>query len=116
MEKIKQYIYNHIPNLTSEEQIKIDNYIFKITEKIKSICARPDFPEELNYLAIQYAEDCYYYYKDIDKGNNEISSMSDNGQTVTYKSEGKINKDKVDLNKVIEENSAEISLYAYARW
>lgn len=98
---------------------KIQGYIDDITNKIKSICNRIDFPEELNYLAINYAKNCYIYYKDKDNSSNEnlqVTSASDNGQSVNFQTVETITKDDVDINKVVEKNVDEISMYAYMRW
>lgn len=98
---------------------KIQGYIDDITDKIKSVCNRIDFPEELNYLAIKYAKDSYVYYKDKDGSKNEqlqVTSASDNGQSVSFKTVENVSKDDVDLDKVIAKNIAEISNYAYMRW
>lgn len=98
---------------------KIQGYIDEITNKVKSICNRIDYPEELNYLAIKYAKDCYIYYKNKDNSNNEqlqVTSASDNGQTVSFKTVENVSKEDVDINKVIANNMAEISNYAYMRW
>ena len=98
---------------------KIQGYIDVITDKIKSICNRIDFPEELNYLAINYAKNCYIYYKDKDNSSNEslqVTSASDNGQSVNFKTVENVSRDDVDINKVVEKNTDEISMYAYMRW
>lgn len=103
---------------TSQDK-KIQGYIDEITNKIKSICNRIDYPEELNYLAIKYAKDSYIYYKDKDNSNNEqlqVTSASDNGQTVSFKIVENVSKDDVDVDKVIAKNMDEISMYAYMRW
>lgn len=115
LEKVKERL-----ELTDTEQDKkIQSYIDEITDKIKSICNRIDFPEQLNYLAIKYAKDCYIYYKNKDNSNNEqsqVTSASDNGQTVNFKTIENVSKDDVDLNKIIAKNQDEISMYAYMRW
>lgn len=103
---------------TSQDK-KIQGYIDEISDKIKSICNRIDYPEELNYLAIKYAKDCYIYYKDKDTSKNEqlqVTSASDNGQTVNFKTVENISRDDVDIDKVISNNLDEISMYAYMRW
>jgi len=103
---------------TSQDK-KIQGYIDEITDKVKSICNRIDFPEELNYLAIKYAKDSYIYYKDKDNSKNEqlqVTSASDNGQSVSFKTIENVSKDDVDIDKVIAKNIDEISAYAYMRW
>lgn len=103
---------------TSQDK-KIQGYIDEITNKVKSICNRLDYPEELNYLAIKYAKDCHLYFKNKDGLNNEqlqVTSASDNGQTVNFKTVENVSKDDVDVDKVIAKNMDEISMYAYMRW
>lgn len=103
---------------TSQDK-KIQGYIDEFTNKVKSICNRSDYPEGLNYLATKYAKDCYFYYKNKDNSNNEqlqVTSASDNGQTVSFKTVENVSKDDVDINKVIAKNQDEISMYAYMRW
>ena len=98
---------------------KIQGYIDDITNKIKSVCNRIDFPEELEYLAINYAKNCYIYYKNKDNSGNEqlqVTSASDNGQSVNFKTVETVTKDDIDINKVVEKNADEISMYAYMRW
>lgn len=103
----------------TSEDTKIQGYIDDVIDKIKSICNRIDFPEELNYLAINYAKNCYIYYKNKDDSSNEqlqVTSASDNGQSVNFKTVETVTKDDVDINKVVEKNADEISMYAYMRW
>lgn len=98
---------------------KIEGYIDDITNKIKSICNRIDLPEELEYLVLRYAMNCYLYYKDKDGKDNEqlqVTSASDKGQSVNFKTVETISKDDVDLDKVIANNMNEISNYVYMRW
>lgn len=115
LEKVKERF-----EITDKSQDKkIQSYIDEITDKIKSICNRIDFPEELNYLAIKYATDCFTYYKNKDNSSNEqlqVTGASDNGQSVSFKTIEIITKDDIDVDKVIAKNMDEISMYAYMRW
>lgn len=98
---------------------KIQEYINLFSDKVKSICKRKDFPQELNYMCIEFARKSYLYYKDKDNSNNEqlqVTSASDNGQSVNFKTIETITKDDVDINKVIAKNMAEIANYAYMEW
>lgn len=98
---------------------KIQGYIDLFCNKIKSICKRTDFPQELSYMCIEFARKSYLYYKDKDNSSNEqlqATSASDNGQTVNFKTIETITKDDVDLDKVIAKNIAEISNYAYMEY
>lgn len=98
---------------------KIQGYIDLFCDKVKSICKRKDFPQELNYMCIEFARKNYLYYKDKDNSSNEqlqVTSASDNGQSVNFKTIEIITKDDVDIDKVIANNMAEISNYAFMEW
>ena len=96
---------------------KIQGYIDDITNKIKSICNRIDLPQELEYLVIRYAMNCVVFYKNgYGEGKQVVSTVSDNGQSVSFKDVGAITSDDVNMDKYIEKNKDEISMYAYMRW
>lgn len=96
---------------------KIQGYIDDITNKIKSICNRIDLPQELEYLVIRYAMNCVVFYKNgYGEGKQVVSSVSDNGQSVSFKDVGAVTSDDVNIDKYIEKNKDEISMYAYMRW
>lgn len=96
---------------------KIQGYIDDITNKIKSICNRIDLPQELEYLVIRYAMNCVVFYKNgYGEGKQVISSMTDVNQSVSFKDVGAVTADDVNMDKYIEKNMNEISMYAYMRW
>ncbi len=96
---------------------KIQGYIDDITNKIKSICNRIDLPQELEYLVIRYAMNCVVFYKNgYGEGKQVVSSVSDNGQSVSFKDVGAVTSDDINMDKYIEKNKDEISMYAYMRW
>lgn len=96
---------------------EIQGYIDDISNKIKSICNRIDLPKELEYLVIKYAMNCTVYYKNgYGESKQVVSSASDNGQSVSFKDVGAVMSDDVDVDKVVEKNADEISMYAYMRW
>ena len=105
-------------NLSSSDQDeKIQGYIDDITNKIKSICNRIDLPQELEYLVIRYAMNCVVFYKKgYGEGKQVVSSVSDNGQSISFKDVGAVTADDVNMDKYIEKNKDEISMYAYMRW
>lgn len=105
-------------NITDNEQDKqIQGYIDDITDKIKSICNRLDLPKELEYLIIRYAMNCTVFYKNgYGEGKQVVSSASDNGQTVSFKDVGAVTADDINMDKYIDKNKDEISMYAYMRW
>lgn len=101
---------------TSQDK-KIQGYIDDITSKIKSVCNRIDLPEELEYLVVRYAMNCTVFYKNgYGEGKQVVSSATDHEQTVHFKDVGAVTVDDVDMDKYIEKNMDEISMYAYMRW
>lgn len=101
---------------TSQDK-KIQGYIEDITSKIKSICNRVDLPQELEYLVIRYAMNCVVFYKNgYGEGKQVVSSMTDVNQSVSFKDVGAVTADDVNMDKYIEKNKDEISMYAYMRW
>lgn len=105
-------------NITDSKQDKqIKGYIDDITDKIKSICNRIDLPKELEYLVIRYAMNCTVFYKNgYGEGKQVVSSMTDVNQSVAFKDVGAVTVDDVNMDKYIEKNKDEISMYAYIRW
>ncbi len=113
LEKVKERL-----NITDKNQDKqIEGYIDDITSKIKSICNRIDLPKELEYLVIRYAMNCAVFYKNgYGEGKQVVSSMTDINQSVSFKDVGAVTADDVNMDKYIDKNKDEISMYAYMRW
>lgn len=115
LKKIKEIL-----NITDNKQdSKIKGYIEIFQNKIMSVCKRDDFPQKLNYMCIEFARKSYLYYSNIDENSNkkvEITSASDNGQSVSFKTTEIITTDDIDIDNVINKNMAEISNYAYMGW
>lgn len=115
LEKVKALLEIQDNSLDS----KIQGYIDLFCDKVKSICKRTDFPKELNYMCIEFVRKSYLYYKNKDNSNNEqlqVTSASDHGQTVNFKTIEMVSKDDIDIDKVIARNMVEISNYAYMEW
>ena len=113
LEKVKERL-----NITDKNQDKqIEGYIDDITSKIKSICNRIDLPKGLEYLVIRYAMNCAVFYKNgYGEGKQVVSSMTDINQSVAFKDVGAVTADDVNMDKYIDKNKDEISMYAYMRW
>ena len=113
LKKVKERL-----GITDDKQDKqIQGYIDDITNKIKSICNRTDLPKELEYLVIRYAMNCTVFYKNgYGEGKQVVASASDNGQSVSFKDVGAVTADDVNMDKYIDKNKDEISMYAYIRW
>ena len=115
--KILDKVKERLDIKDNDQNGKIQGFIDDITDKIKSICNRVDLPEELEYLVIRYAMNCTVFYKNgYGEGKQVVSSVSDNDQTVSFKDVGAVTSGDVDMDKYIEKNKDEISMYAYMRW
>ena len=113
LEKVKERL--GITDTSQDKQIQ--GYINDITDKIKSICNRLDLPKELEYLVVRYAMNCTVFYKNgYGEGKQVVSSMTDVNQSVSFKDVGAITADDINMDKYIEKNKDEISMYAYMRW
>ena len=113
LKKVKERL-----NITDDKQDKqIQGYIDDITDKIKSICNRIDLPKELEYLVVRYAMNCTVFYKNgYGECKQVVSSMTDINQSVSFKDVGAVTADDVNMDKYIDKNKDEISMYAYIRW
>lgn len=119
MEELLNKVKELLGITTDKQDIKIKSYIDLFQDKIKSVCNRDDFPQKLNYMCIEFAKKSYIYYSSLDEQSNkkvEITSASDNGQSVGLKTIEIITADEVDIDNVINKNMAEISNYAYMGW
>ena len=94
------------------ESDRILFFLNQFAKKVKSVCKRNDFPEELEYMAIEYAINNVNY----ENKKMRIASMSDEGQTVTFDNSAEIKKEDIDLNMYINKNMSEIAQYAYMGW
>lgn len=119
MEEILKKVKERLNITDNKQDSKIKAYIETFQEKIQSICNRYDFPEKLNYMCIEFARKSYLYYSNIDENSNkkvEVTSASDNGQSVGFKTTEIITAEDIDLDNIINKNMAEISNYSYMGW
>lgn len=117
--EILERVKNLLEIIDTDSNSKIKEYINLFCDKVNSVCNRIDFPTELDYMAADFARKSYLYYRNKDNSSNEVlqvTSASDNGQSVNFKTVETITKDDVDIDKVIAKNMDEISMYAYMRW
>lgn len=118
MEKLIEKVIERL-DIKNIDEDKISNYIELFQDKIKSVCQREDFPEKLNYMCVEFARKSYLYYMNIDENCNkkvEITSASDNGQSMAFKTTEIISADDIDIDKYVNKNMSEIRNYAYMGW
>lgn len=120
MEELVEKVVEQLNEVPIINENKIKMYIELFQNKIKSICKRCDFPSELNYMCVEFARKRYLYFDVNNNGSSapkvEVTSASDNGQSVSFKTIEIISADEVDVDKVVEKNMTEISNYAYMGW
>ena len=115
LKKVKEKL--NITNNTQDTKIK--SYIELFQDKIKSVWNRDDFPQKLNYMCIEFARKKYLYYSNIDESSNqkiEVTSASENGQSVGFKITEVVKVEDIDIDNFINKNMSEIKNYAYMRW
>lgn len=119
MEELLNKVKEKLDITNDEQDSKLRGYIELFQDKIKSTCKREEFPPQLNYMCIEFARKSYLYYLNLDVQSNkkvEVTSASDNGQSVAFKTTEIITVDDIDIDKVVNKNIAEISNYAYMGW
>lgn len=118
MDEILKKVKERLGITDNKRDNEIKGYIELFQNKIMSVCNRDDFPQKLNYMCIEFTRKSYIYYLNIDENSNkkvEVTSASDNGQSVGFKTTEIITADDIDIDNIINKNMAEISNYAYMR-
>lgn len=119
MEELLKKVKERLNITNNTQDTKIKGYIELFQDKIKSVCNRDDFPQKLNYMCIEFARKNYLYYSNIDESSNqkiEVTSASDNGQSVGFKTTEVVKVEDIDIDNFINKNMSEIKNYAYMRW
>lgn len=100
---------------------KLDNYLMfcdqNITDKILDRCHIEGIPERLNSLIQEFLIEQYNLNKDgIGKGNKQVSSASDNGQTVNFEIVGGLSSMSKNVDEFLDRNMATLVKYRKMRW
>ena len=100
---------------------KLDKYLIfceqAITDEILDICNIETIPERLNSLIQEFLIGQYNLNKNgIGEGKIQVSSASDNGQTVNFKTVGGVEEIKKNVQDFIDNNIARIVAYRKLRW
>lgn len=111
--KIKEIL-----NITDD---KLDNYLKfceqNISDKILDRCHIEAIPERLNSLIQEFIIEQYNLNKDgIGKGNKQVSSASDNGQTVNFEIVGGASSMSKNVDEFLDRNMATLVKYRKMRW
>ena len=100
---------------------KLDNYLMfceqNITDKILDWCNIETIPERLNSLIQEFLIEQYNLNKEgVGKGVKEVSSASDNGQSVSFKTVGGTSSMSKNVDEFLDRNMSTLVKYRKMRW
>lgn len=100
---------------------KLDNYLMfcetNITDKILDRCNIETIPERLNSLIQEFLIEQYNLNKEgVGEGKKEISSASDNGQSVNFQIIGGASSMSKNADQFLDRNMATLVVYRKMRW
>lgn len=100
---------------------KLDNYLMfceqNITDKILDRCHIEAIPERLNSLIQEFLIEQYNLNKEgVGEGKKQVSSASDNGQTVSFQTVGGISDISKNAGEFLDRNMASLVAYRKIRW
>lgn len=110
-----------VKEILNIEDDKLDNYLKfyeqNITDKILDRCNIEDIPERLNSLIQEFLIEQYNLNKEgIGKGIKEVTSASDNGQSVSFKTVGGASSMSKNVDEFLDRNMSTLVKYRKMRW
>lgn len=107
-----------ILNITDD---KLDNYLMfceqNIIDKILDRCNIETIPKRLNSLIQEFLIEQYKLNEDgILEGKKQVSSVSDNGQTVSFQTVGGASSVSKNADNFLDRNMASLVAYRKMRW
>lgn len=89
----------------------------RITDAVKDFCNIEEIPERLNSLIQEFLIEQYTLNKEgIGNGKKEVSSASDNGQSVNFKTIGGAETMAKNVSEFIKRNHKTLIPYRKLRW
>lgn len=112
---------NKIKEILNIQDNELDNYLMfcetNITDKILDRCHIETIPERLNSLIQEFLIEQYNLNKEgIGKGIKEVSSASDNGQSVNFKTVGGASSMSKNIDEFLDRNMYTLVKYRRMRW
>ena len=103
------------------EDTNLDKFLefceLNISNKIRGFCNIDTIPERLNSLIQEFLIEQYNLNKEgIGQGKLEVSSASDNGQSVSFKTVGGVSSMSKNVDEFIERNAITLVSYRKMRW
>lgn len=112
---------NKVKEILNVIDSKLDSYLKfceqNITDKILDRCHIETIPERLNSLIQEFLIEQYNLNKGgIGKGVKEVSSASDNGQSVNFKTVGGVSSMSNNVDEFLNRNMSTLVKYRKMRW
>ncbi len=113
IEKVKEIL-----NISDD---KLDNYLLfcekNIRDKILDRCYIENVPERLNSLIQEFLIEQYNLNKDgVGNGKKQVSSASDNGQSVNIQIIGGVSSMSKNVDEFLDRNMTTLVAYRKMRW
>lgn len=88
-----------------------------ITDKILDRCHIETIPKRLNLLIQEFLIEQYNLNKEgIGEGKKQVSSVSDNGQTVSFQVVGGVSSMSKNVDEFLDRNMATLVKYRKVEW
>lgn len=112
---------DEVKEILNIQDDKLDNYLnfceTNITDKILDRCNIEEIPERLNSLIQEFLIEQYNLNKEgIGEGKKQISSASDNGQSVSFQTVGGASSMSKNADSFLDRNMATLVAYRKMRW
>lgn len=112
---------NEVKNILNITNNDLNEYLVfcekNITDKILDFCNIDKIPERLNTLIQQFLIEQYNLNKEgVGEGKMQVSSTSDNGQSVSFQVIGGASSMAKNVEQFIDRNSSTLVAYRKIRW
>lgn len=112
---------NEVKNILNITNNDLNEYLVfcekNITDKILDFCNIDEIPERLNTLIQQFLIEQYNLNKEgVGEGKMQVSSTSDNGQSVSFQVIGGASSMAKNVEQFIDRNSSTLVAYRKIRW
>lgn len=112
---------NKVKEILNIQDDKLDNYLMfcekNITDKILDRCHIETIPERLNSLIQEFLLEQYKLNENgILEGKKQVSSASDNGQTVQFQIVGGLSSVAKSADSFLDKNMDSLVAYRKIRW
>lgn len=112
---------NKVKEILDITDNKLDSYLEfcekNITDKILDRCNIEAIPERLNSLIQEFLIEQYNLNREgIGEGKKQVSSASDNGQSVNFQIVGGVNSMSKNVDEFLDRNMPTLVKYRKMRW